>query len=100
MACAFLDEMDAIVLRHLPLGGAEDEEELQRCFLNLHQIYFIERSTTNDLMFRLLRNLVIDDGHLSLPFLPDIIFSDQVCHKVPNIDTAGLSRIKDRTSNW
>ncbi len=48
----------------------------------------------------MLQSPIIDDWHLSLPFLPRLIICDQLRHKVRHIDAAGLAGIKDRAAQW
>lgn len=42
------------------------------------------------------RRLVINDRHLTPPHAPDVFVSDQIGHKVGDVDTAGRSGFKNR----
>lgn len=43
--------------------------------------------------------LIINDGHLSLPLLPTVWANNQLSHKVTDIDAAGLSGVKNSTTD-
>jgi len=41
---------------------------------------------------------VVDYWHLPFPPSPNLIICNQICHKVPHVDSTGDSRIEDGTS--
>ena len=54
--------------------------------------------TVKKFSFVILFVLVINDGHLPFPLLPNVIFGNQISHKVTDIDATDLPCIKNRAT--